>query len=92
MFKGKQSSKHTKIVVNYNTGMNHNLYIRGNGGGLHWDKGVQLKNHGPDEWIWETDKPFVDCEFKVLIDDNRYEQGENHHIHSGGWLRYSPKF
>lgn len=92
MFKGKKAAKHTKVVINHNAGMNHNLFIRGNGAGLNWKKGIQLRNNGPDEWVWETDAPFAECEFKVLIDDKQYEQGENHHIHSGGWLRFSPRF
>lgn len=82
----------TQIIVRYNVGYNNNLFIRGTGAGLSWDHGAMLKNIGPDEWVWETSVPFKECEFKVLINDHRYESGENHHIHDGISLQYTPKF
>ena len=59
------------------------LAIRGQGAGLSWDKGVALKNLSADEWVWETDASFKDCEFKVLLNDQRYEEGENHRLKKG---------
>ncbi len=84
--------KGTKITIRFNTGFKNNLFIRGKGAGLSWDHGVQLKNVGPDEWIWETNMPFNDLEFKVLINDKQYEAGENHHVHEGATLQYTPRF
>lgn len=82
----------TRITVRYNAGFKNNLFIRGKGAGLSWEHGVQLKNVGPDEWVWETHMPFNDCEFKVLINDKQYEVGENHHARGGLSFQYSPKF
>ncbi len=82
----------TQIVVKYDVGMNNTLSIRGNGAGLSWDRGVPLKNVGPDEWVWETNAPFSDCEFKVLINDQSFECGENHHLGPGAKLQYTPSF
>jgi len=92
--KMKQSSKKakTRILVRYNVGYDNHLFIRGNGAGLSWDHGVMLKNIGPDEWVWETSAPFRDCEFKVLINDQQFENGENHHISDGGAVQYTPNF
>ena len=82
----------TRITIQYDAGFSNNLYIRGNGAGLSWDRGVPLKNLGADEWVWETSAPCEDCEFKVLINDQRFEEGENHHLHDGTQLKYTPKF
>lgn len=82
----------TRIIVKYDVGFNNSIYIRGKGANLSWDKGVLLKNVKNDEWVWETDAPFATCEFKVLVNDKHYEQGENHHLHSGANISYTPKF
>jgi hypothetical protein len=88
---GQQTGK-TKVLIKYNVGFKNNLYIRGHGGGLSWNKGVMLKNIGPDEWVWEPNTPITDVEFKVLINDEKYEAGENHHITTGKLFQYSPRF
>lgn len=81
-----------RIVVKYDVGFNNTLSIRGNGAGLSWDRGAPLKNIGPDEWVWETNAPFTDCEFKVLINDQNYECGENHHLSPSSKFQYTPSF
>ncbi|MGE0670457.1 MAG: hypothetical protein AB7H48_00490 [Parachlamydiales bacterium] len=81
-----------RIVVKYDVGFNNTLSIRGNGAGLSWDRGAPLKNIGPDEWVWETSAPFTDCEFKVLINDQNYECGENHHLGPSSKFQYTPSF
>jgi hypothetical protein len=90
----KKTSKpnHSRILVKYNVGMTNTLYIRGQGAGLTWEKGSPMKNVGPDEWIWETATHFKECEFKVLINDKQYEDGENHHLFNGGAIQYTPHF
>jgi len=86
-FQGK-----TRILVKYDVGFKNHLYIRGSGAGLSWSKGQPLKNIGSDEWIWEAPFPFTECEFKVLVNDEHYEQGENHRLVSGKFFQYTPRF
>jgi hypothetical protein len=81
-----------RIVVRYDVGYDNYLYIRGNGPGLSWERGVKLKNVGPDEWVWETDLPTNNCEFKILINDKQYETGDNHKLHNGVAFQYTPRF
>ena len=81
-----------RVTIKYDVGFNNALYIRGHGGGLSWEKGVPLKNIGPDEWVWEPSQTFNDCEFKVLINDQYYEGGENHHLAGGATIQYTPSF
>ena len=82
----------SKVVVKYDVGFNNQLYIRGSAPGLSWDKGVMMKNIGPDEWVWEVAEPFSSCEFKVLINDHWYEGGGNHQISRGSSIQYTPSF
>ena len=39
------------MVVHFDVGFKNSV-DRGKGAGLSWDKGVQLKNTKPDEWVW----------------------------------------
>lgn len=85
-------TKGTKVVVKYDVGFNNVLYIRGEGADLNWSKGTPLKNISNDEWVWETTKQFSECDFKVLINDEKYESGENHHLKCGTNVSYTPSF
>ncbi len=82
----------TRITVKYDVGFSNSLYLRGEGAGLTWNKGVKLKNIKSDEWVWETDHPFVRGEFKVLVNDTHYEVGGNHKLVPGANLVYTPNF
>lgn len=82
----------TKIIIKYDVGFNNALYIRGQGGDLSWEQGKMMKNVGPDEWVWECEVPFKNCEFKVLINDQWYEVGDNHSLKCGGAIQYTPRF
>jgi hypothetical protein len=82
----------TRITIKYDVGFNNHFTIRGKGANLNWEKGQSLKNIKADEWIWETDAHFSQCEFKILINDSQYEKGENHLINCGASVVYTPKF
>jgi hypothetical protein len=90
--KKKIKTNKTRVVIHCDVGFNNHIYIRGVGADLSWDKGMLLQNTAPDEWVWETDKPFNACEFKVLINDSQYEQGDNHALICEKGLDYQPRF
>lgn len=69
------------------------IFIRGQGAGdLNWEKGNEMKQIGPEEWVLEIQEDFSKLEFKVLIDDEIFEIGENHKISPGSSIRINPKF
>ncbi len=82
----------TKITVQCNCGFGNNLYIRGSGAGLSWDKGLLLRNVSPSEWIWESKVKFDTVECKIVLNDQNYEVGENHTIRSGTTTVIEPHF
>ncbi len=82
----------SKVVIKYDVGFPNQIYIRGNGPGMSWEKGVAMRNVGPDEWVWETSQPFSECEFKVLVNDYSFEEGENHRLSKGESVQYTPHF
>lgn len=88
----KHTSVKTRITVKYNVGFSNQLYIRGKGANLSWNQGQLLKNTQPDEWVWETDASCNHGEFKILINDRIYENGDNHPLNTGSILSYTPHF
>lgn len=88
----RKSSSKTRVTIKYDAGFPNQLYIRGKGANLSWDKGQPLKNTHSDEWVWESDVHFNHCEFKILINDKVYENGDNHHLNAGSTLLYTPHF
>ncbi len=83
----------TRVVVQVDAAFAKAIYLRGEGlSGLSWEKGVELQHAKPDEWIFETDQPFTEGEFKVLINDNTFELGDSHSLYPGATIRINPKF
>lgn len=91
MFRKKKDK--TKIIVQFDAGFSNQIYLRGEGiPELSWGKGLPLKNVKADEWVWETEVPFKAGQFKILINDQAYELGDNHRIYPGTSIRINPKF
>lgn len=89
---GSRRGSQAKVIVKYDAGFKNTLFVRGQGANLSWDKGVPLKNVKADEWIWEPETSFADCEFKILINDVSYEEGENHRLRKGMKIQFTPHF
>ena len=67
----------TTIAARVDVGFGNNLYIRGEGAGLSWDVGILMKNLSPYEWAWETKTANKPVEYKLLINDEIWANGEN---------------
>lgn len=83
----------TRVVVQLDSKEGREVYLRGEGlPSLSWEKGVEMKRERSDEWVFETDELFATGSFKVLINDQTYELGENHTLYPGASIRINPKF
>ena len=82
----------SKITVRFDVGFPNTVTIRGKGAGLSWDKGVTLKNISKDTWVYEPKDSSKLLEFKVLINDQLYEKGNNHTVEHGKTFEYTPSF
>ncbi|MBE2212356.1 MAG: hypothetical protein IAE82_00685 [Opitutaceae bacterium] len=68
----------TVVVARTDVGFGNLLFIRGEGPGLSWDKGVPMDCVASDQWTWSTaaaSRPFA---YKVLINDERWSAGEDY--------------
>jgi hypothetical protein len=62
------------------------LYIRGNEGGLNWQKGQPLVQVDDHHWTYRLSKNFNQLEYKILIDDepvSGWEEGDNRKFELG---------
>ena len=82
----------TKITALVDAGFGNNLYIRGEGADLSWDKGIALDNHGAAEWSFSTSAASGPLTFKFLINDEIWADGDNLSVEAGGESISSPTF
>jgi len=82
----------TKIIALIDVGFGNTLYVRGEGPGLSWDKGVPLDCVIDDQWTFAlkgVTKPVV---FKLLINDLSWSAGEDYSVKPGESLTVTPTF
>ena len=88
----KSKSSFTRIVVNFDVGFENELFVRGQGADLNWEHGYRMTNVDPGTWVWESTSISAPVEFKVLINDLEFEEGENHVLQPGSSLDLTPSF
>jgi len=82
----------TSIIASVDVGFGNSLYIRGEGAGLSWEKGILLDNISPYEWAFKTSTAKGEVTFKFLINDEAWADGENLTVAAGGISGSSPVF
>ena|ERR1043165_3498163 len=77
------------IVIKQQVAFGESLYLRGVGfnvqkNGLtqaaNWNQGIQMENAGPDSWRATVEMNPNGLSFKALINDQRWEDGNNHDL------------
>jgi hypothetical protein len=79
------------LATNLELGANNKVFIRGQGGGLTWERGQPLAFIGGGVWVWSTDETNR-IEFQLLLNDLIWERGETHVLERGGSIRIAPDF
>jgi hypothetical protein len=82
----------TVITAQIDVGFGNTLFIRGDGPGLTWIKGVPLGCTAVDRWtisLLVTNRPVV---FKFLINDKTWSAGDDYVAQPGGTIAVTPVF
>ncbi len=82
----------TKIAAKIDIGFGNTLYIRGEGPGLSWEKGIPLDCVADDLWsitLAETARPVV---FKFLVNDLTWSVGDDYLAQPGSVTELIPAF
>lgn len=85
------SCKSTTISTDIDIGFGNQLYIRGEGNGLSWDKGIAMKNE-KNSWTWKSTKCENNFEYKLLINDEIWSTGDNFIAVAREKNKVTPKF
>ena len=82
----------TTISANVDVGFGNALYVRGEGPGLSWEKGMRMECVSDDRWslsLGESTRPFV---FKFLINDETWSLGDDYTVAPGTQVTLTPAF
>jgi len=52
--KSTASGPVTTVIAQADVGWGNHIYLRGEGGGLSWEKGVMMDCREGNEWVWST--------------------------------------
>lgn len=85
-------SKDTVIVAKVDVGFGNALYLRGDGPGLSWSKGVPMDYTADNSWRAAMSGVAEAFEFKVLINDTYWSSGYNIIAQPGSSIEFSPDF
>jgi membrane protein involved in colicin uptake len=90
--KTKAAIVETSIIANIDVGFGNALFIRGNGAGLSWESGTELKNISDSEWSFKTSSASDELAFKFLLNDEIWSDGADLTIAAGKTSISSPTF
>jgi hypothetical protein len=82
----------TTIAAQIDVGFGNALYLRGEGPGLSWDKGIMMDCVADDKWIVtisDATRPIV---FKFLLNDMTWSVGNDYVVEPGASLTTVPVF
>ena len=82
----------TKIRATVDVGFGNALFVRGEGAGLNWSKGLALQCVSADEWLLELPESSGPIVFKFLLNDKEWCVGDDYRIAAGGESTFAPVF
>jgi hypothetical protein len=84
-------NKTVRIEAKIDVGFGNGLYLRGEGHGLSWDKGIPLLCIDNSTWAWSGESPGK-LKFKLLLNDTVWAKGEDLVAGPGERVALSPSF
>jgi hypothetical protein len=82
----------TLISAKIEIGFGDHLYLRGEGPGLSWDKGVAMDCIGSALWAATVKGAIAPVTFKVLVNDISWSTGKDYVVEPGQSVTVTPTF
>jgi hypothetical protein len=82
----------TAVQAKTDVGFGNSLFIRGQGDGLSWDKGLPLTCIDGSAWVWSTKQAKANVVFKLLLNDQVWAKGEDLVVEAGRTIEIVPVF
>lgn len=88
----RSSPASTKITAKIDIGFGNTLFVRGDGPGLSWDRGVAMDCVNDDTWSIVLPAGDYEVIFKFLVNDLSWSVGGDYVIASGKSVELTPAF
>jgi hypothetical protein len=82
----------TSIVAKIDVGFGNALYIRGEGPGLSWEKGLAMDCVADNEWTATISDAMAPVVFKLLLNDITWCSGTDYSVEPGDSIAIKPTF
>lgn len=82
----------TTVEAKVNVGFGNVVYIRGQGHGLSWDKGLPLSPVDAATWKWSAPEAKDRLVFKLLLNDRLWSHGNDMVVEAGKSIQLAPRF
>jgi hypothetical protein len=82
----------TQVSARVDVGLGNTLFIRGQGDGLHWDKGIPLECVDGATWLWSSRLAKDKVIFKLLLNDQVWAKGDDLVVEAGKAVEITPVF
>ncbi|HEY4300114.1 MAG TPA: hypothetical protein VGM73_04520 [Candidatus Didemnitutus sp.] len=82
----------TFIAAKIEIGFGNHLFIRGEGPGLNWSKGLAMDCIGSDMWAATIKGALSPVTFKVLVNDLSWNAGKDYLVEPGQSVTVVPTF
>ena len=82
----------TTITAKIDVGFGNALFVRGEGAGLSWEKGLAMENVGSDVWRVVLAESARSYTFKFLINDTTWSAGPDFTAACGTNVTLTPEF
>ena len=82
----------TVVRAKFDVGFGNSIFIRGQGDGLSWDKGIPLSCIDGSAWVWSTKQTESKLVFKLLLNDQVWAKGEDVVVEAGKEIEIIPAF
>ncbi len=82
----------TTITATIDIGFGNALYLRGEGAGLSWDRGLLMNCVSDDCWSLELSESARPIIYKFLVNDLTWSAGEDYTVGAGRSVKVVPTF
>jgi hypothetical protein len=82
----------TTITARIDVGFGNAIYVRGEGPGLSWDKGLVMDCAADDKWTITISDAMAPIVFKLLLNDLSWCAGNDYTVEPGRSITIEPTF
>jgi len=80
------------ITAYVQLGLGSKPYVRGEGGGLSWEKGIPMEYISVGKWQWSSQETETPIQFKIYKNDEIEAKGDTREVDPGDEIEISPEF